>query len=197
MSTTAAPILRGDWVPNNQAICLRTDDVWQWDYGIPEDMRTVVGAPSQTTECLPGGWGSDVTYEGTKCPPRYTKACQATENSLRLAVVCCPTIHDFVCPAESNLETAPHASIFRCVSQYTDTGTWTLTRTFMTAAASTTVLTPGYDPSIHLFALGIIYATPTSVCVCHILQERVSLARNEAANSPCDQTTDNRVIVDW
>lgn len=163
MTTTSSVTLRGDWVPNNQANCLKTDDVWQWDYGIPEDRRTVVGGPSQTTECLPRYWSRSMTYEGTQCPPRYTEACQATEASL--AVVCCPTIHDFSCMPTSDLETAPHASIFRCMSEYTDTGTWVVTQTFMAATAeSTSLATPTYMPRYHLFALAIVYATPTSVC---------------------------------
>lgn len=163
MTTTSSVALRGDWVPNNQANCLKTDDIWQWDYGIPEDRRTVLGAPSQTSECLPRGWSRSMTYEGTQCPPRYTEACQATEASL--AVVCCPTLHDFTCQPSSDLATAPHASIFRCMSQFTDTGSWVVTRTYMSADASTILGTPTYSPSLHLFALAIVYATPTSVCV--------------------------------
>lgn len=178
MSTTTAPTLAGDWVPDNQAICLKTDDVWHWDWGIAEDMRTVVGGPSQTTQCLPSGWDSAMTYEGTKCPPRYTKACAADENQDWSAVVCCPTIHKFDCPMASNLASVPNASIFRCVSQYADTGILTMTRTFMNTAESTSIVaestsivSASYGPSYHLFALGIIYATPTSVCVCHDLRE--------------------------
>lgn len=163
--TATAPVtLKGDWVPTNQANCLKTDDIWQWDYGIPEDRRTVVGAPSQTTECLPRGWSRRMTYEGTQCPPRYTEACQATDDAV--ATVCCPTIHDFSCQPSSDLATGPHASIFRCMSQYTDSGSWVVTQTFMTAAtASTSLATPTYGTDYHLFALAIIYATPTSVCL--------------------------------
>lgn len=111
-----------------------------------------------------------MTYEGTQCPPRYTEACQATEESL--AVVCCPTMYDFSCQPSSDLATGPHASIFRCMSQYTDTGSWVVTQTFMTAAeASTSLATPTYGPLYHLFALAIVYATPTSVCVLEIQKQ--------------------------
>lgn len=159
MATTSSVTLRGDWVPENQANCLKPDDIWQWDYGIPEDRRTVVGAPSQTRECLPKGWSRAMTYEGTQCPPRYTEACQATEESL--AVVCCPTLHDFSCQPSSDLATGPHASVFRCMSRYTDTGSWVVTQTYMPPQTGTTLVTPTYNPAVHLFALAIIYATPT------------------------------------
>lgn len=161
MATTSSVTLRGDWVPSNQANCLKTDDIWQWDHGIPEDRRTVVGGPSQVTECLPSGWSSDMTYQGTQCPPRYTEACQATGDSL--AVVCCPTLHEFTCQASSFLTTAPHASDFRCMSRYTDTGTWVVTQTYMEPSSGTNLVTPTYRPPQHLFALAIIYATPTPV----------------------------------
>lgn len=105
-----------------------------------------------------------MTYEGTQCPPRYTEACQATDDAT--AVVCCPTIYDFSCQPSSDLATGPHASIFRCMSQYTDTGSWVITQTFMSAEASTNLATPTYNPAYHLFALAIVYATPTSVCLC-------------------------------
>lgn len=189
MTTTSSVTLRGDWVPNNQANCLKTDDIWQWDYGIPEDRRTVLGAPSQTSECLPRGWSRSMTYAGTQCPPRYTEACQATEEGL--AVVCCPTMYNFSCHPPTDVATVPHGSVFRCRSQYTDTGTWVVTQTFMTAAEpSTSLATPTYGPGYHLFALAIIYATPTSVSVsqsytgnlCDILIPTRSLTRSRQNN---------------
>lgn len=184
MTTTSSLTLRGDWVPDNQANCLKTSDIWQWDYGIDEDRRTVLGAPSQTSECLPRGWSRAATYAGTQCPPRYTEACQATGDSL--AVICCPTLYDFSCQPSSILATAPHASIFRCMSQYTDTGSWVVTQTYMSAEASTNLATPTYGPAYHLFALAIIYATPTSVCVSRLKWKPGSMLLRTSWLTQCD-----------
>lgn len=163
MTTTSSVTLEGDWIPSNQANCLKTDDIWQWDYGVREDRRQVLGSPDQTTECLPIGWASDITYQGTQCPPRYTEACKTLGESV--AVVCCPKLYSFSCQPSSEMSTVAHGSIFGCRSQYTDTGTWVVTRTYMSPETGTSLGTPTRSSPFHLFALAIVYATPTPVCV--------------------------------
>lgn len=48
----------------------------------------VLGGPSQTTECLPTSWASEVVYSGVQCPQKYTSACQGTDSHSE--VTCCP-----------------------------------------------------------------------------------------------------------
>lgn len=165
MSTTQAPVLSGDWVPSIQANCMRTDDFWVWDYGVPSDRRLVVGGPTQTTECLPTQWNSAITYTGSQCPPRYTEACR--ESTGAGAITCCPTAFDFSCPPATDMATALHASLFPCMSAHTSSGTLLATRMFMTASnpISTRVETQTSKPPAHLFALGIVFATSTTVSV--------------------------------
>lgn len=164
MSTTAAPSLPGDWVPSVQASCLKASDTWQWDYGIPENRRTVLGGPYQTTECLPESWDSAMTYIGTRCPPRYSEACPNHPDGG--PVTCCPTMGastTFTCEASSDLSSAD-ASMFRCVSQFTDNSTCIVTRTYMAASGpSSDIETQTHATNLHLFALGIVYTTPTEV----------------------------------
>lgn len=122
----------------------------------------MLGGPFQTTECLPSSWGSDITYTGTQCPPRYTEACRVQASGG--AVTCCPTVDSFSCMASSDLATAPDASLFRCESQYTDNGTDIVTRTYMAATVpSSDVETQTYKTNLHLFALAIVWASPTAV----------------------------------
>jgi hypothetical protein len=88
-STMTTPTLPPDWTPT-QAGCLSPSDFWIWDYHTDSlDNRTVLGGPSQTSNCFPPTWVSTGEYIGTQCPPQYTAACQATD-SLE-PVTCCPT----------------------------------------------------------------------------------------------------------
>lgn len=165
MTTTQAPTLPADWVPAIQANCIRTSDLWQWDWGVTSDRRLVMGGPTQTTECLPAEWNSAMTYIGSRCPPRYTEACRASTDAG--AITCCPAAFDFSCPPVTDLSTAVHASLFQCMSAHASNGDAIVTRMFMTASdpTSTRVETQSTRVGVHLFALAIIFATPTPVCV--------------------------------
>lgn len=94
------PTLPPSWSPT-VAGCLSTSDFWQWDYGSKEDARTVLGGPSQTTNCLPTSWASDVIYSGSECPLYYTSACQGNDSFS--AVTCCPSYVLFCCPGRRAL----------------------------------------------------------------------------------------------
>jgi hypothetical protein len=85
----ATPTLPPDWTPT-LAGCLEPSDFWIWDYHTdPGDNRTVLGGPSQTSDCFPPSWASTGVYSGTQCPTLYTAACQADD--LPGEVTCCPT----------------------------------------------------------------------------------------------------------
>lgn len=164
MTTTATPSLPGDWVPSVQANCLKTSDTWLWDYGPADNRWTVVGGPYQTTQCLPTSWNSAMTYTGTRCPPRYSEPCPNHPDGD--PVTCCPTMGastTFTCAASSDLSLAD-GSIFRCVSQYATNGTAIVTRTYMAASGpSSDVSRQIYGTGQHLYALAIIYTSPTEV----------------------------------
>lgn len=164
MTTTQAPTLPGDWVPSIQANCLRTDDLWRWDWGVPSDRRLAVGGPTQTTECFPTDWGSTVTYTGSQCPPRFTEACRASTGAS--AITCCPAEFGFSCAPVTELSKA-HGNLFPCWSENTSNGSVVVTRTFMTASdpISTRVDTETTLVGLHLYAPAIIFSTPTPVCV--------------------------------
>lgn len=86
--TATAQTLPPSWTPTAPG-CLRSTDFWVWMYNTDlasSDARTVLGGPSQTTDCLAPTWTSDAAYAGTQCPPNYTPACSAD------AVTCCPTL---------------------------------------------------------------------------------------------------------
>ena len=86
-STTAAtPVqtLPADWTPTAPG-CRRTGDYWVWLYSEGKDERTVLGGPSQITDCLAPTWAPELTYAGSQCPPGFTPACDVE------AVTCCPT----------------------------------------------------------------------------------------------------------
>lgn len=85
MMTTEAPTLPGDWEPTVSG-CQRTADFWVWFYSAPLDERTVLGGPSQITDCLAPTWSPELTYAGSQCPPNYTPVCEADA-----VVTCCPT----------------------------------------------------------------------------------------------------------
>lgn len=84
-TTTAAPTLTLDWAQDTK--CLQPSEYWKWSWAPSPDPHTVLGGPSQTTECLPSGWGPSETYAATACPARYTSACAGEDG----AVTCCPT----------------------------------------------------------------------------------------------------------
>lgn len=86
--TTPAQTLPGDWTPTVSG-CRRTDDYWIWFYIPDSDERTVLGGPSQVTDCLAPTWGPEVTYVGSQCPPEYTPACDGGDETE--PVTCCPT----------------------------------------------------------------------------------------------------------
>lgn len=178
----ATPTLPASWQPT-AAGCLSTGDFWKWDYGSDQDARVVLGGPSQTTNCLPTAWASDVVYSGSECPLYYTPAC--TRNESLNAVTCCPSYVllfkvDRLCVFEKSLTghffrphsiygfqcmysipTEYHGSQFRCVSAWATSGTFALKHTNF-VANTLTVETGTAQTSRHLFALAIIYVT--SVC---------------------------------
>jgi len=184
---TKTPTLPPDWVPT-QADCLSPSDIWIWDYRTDENHnRTVLGGPSQTSNCFPPTWVSTGEYIGTQCPPQYTAACRATD-SIEL-VTCCPmsepqmkqnplliktsltspSVYNFGCVGTHI--TQPHGSLFRCISQYTTSGLLSVTLTDFVANTLAVGVVSEY-PTRHLFALAMVYAAP----VCTL---------NETFSVPC------------
>ncbi|KAI1770580.1 hypothetical protein F4818DRAFT_446196 [Hypoxylon cercidicola] len=163
----ATPTLPADWTPDKQG-CLRTNDYWIWDYEVVGDARTVLGGPSQTSDCFPSTWDATVTYAGTQCPPQYTSACQGTDSAA--AVTCCPTgVYSFACQPETWLP-GVHAENFRCQSKHASGGTIVVTRTaFKKNTIAVETRTRGTQE--HLFALAMIYATPTSTATSSTITE--------------------------
>ncbi|KAI0542311.1 hypothetical protein GGR58DRAFT_453484 [Xylaria digitata] len=156
-STTPSPTLPADWIPTS-AGCLRTDDYWVWEYDAEAfDARTVLGGPSQTTNCFASTWNPTVTYAGSGCPPQYTSACQNTNFG---AVTCCPTAYEFSCQPET-WSAGVHGEWFRCQSRYDSRTVMTLTRTDFqeNTLAMGTRTRQTWE---HLFALALMYTTPTS-----------------------------------
>ncbi|KAF2972090.1 hypothetical protein GQX73_g1433 [Xylaria multiplex] len=156
-ATTPSPTLPADWIPTSSG-CLRTDDYWRWEYDAEAfDARTVLGGPSQTTNCFASTWNPTITYAGSGCPPQYTSACQ---NANFGAVTCCPTAYDFSCQPET-WSAGVHGEWFRCQSAYDSRAVMTLTRTDFQKN------TLGMETNTrqtweHLFALALMYTTPTS-----------------------------------
>ncbi|KAI0408667.1 hypothetical protein F4802DRAFT_359807 [Xylaria palmicola] len=156
-SPTIAPSLPADWAPTASG-CLRTDDYWVWEFDAAAlDARTVLGGPSQTTNCFASTWNPTVTYEGSGCPPQYTSACRDTEFG---AVTCCPSAYDFTCEQQTR-GPGVHAEWFRCWSKYDDRDTVVVTRTDFrqNTIAMETRTRRSYE---HLFALALMYTTPAS-----------------------------------
>lgn len=152
-TSSSTPTLPASWVPTAQG-CLKTNDFWQWDYGSNDDMRTVLGGPSQTTNCLPSTWDATGTYDGSACPLQYTSACQGTDSNS--AITCCPTAFDFECLPATAIATDPHGYWFRCSSQYGKTGAIVVTQTDFIANTQS-VATRAMQTGLHLFALAIVY----------------------------------------
>jgi hypothetical protein len=47
--------------------CLEPTNFWIWDYhNGPVDNRTVLGGPSQTSDCFPPSWAATGLYSGTR-----------------------------------------------------------------------------------------------------------------------------------
>ncbi|KAJ0115240.1 hypothetical protein J7T55_001650 [Diaporthe amygdali] len=152
-TATVTPTLPASWEPT-VAGCLSTSDFWQWDYGPAKDKRTVLGGPSQTTNCLPTAWASDIVYSGSECPPNYTSACQGTDTLS--AVTCCPSLYRFTCvyPVSSLY----HGSQFRCMSAWATSKAVRVTHTNF-VENNLAVETQTAQPNLHVFALAIIYVT--------------------------------------
>ncbi|KAI0434090.1 hypothetical protein F5Y09DRAFT_297140 [Xylaria sp. FL1042] len=156
-STTPSPTLPIDWTPTSSG-CLRKNDLWIWDFGnTVNDARTVLGGPSQTTDCFASTWNPTVTYAGSGCPSHYTPACQASNSGV---VTCCPTAYEFGCQPETSAA-GDHAQWFQCQKTYINEDVVTLTRTdFDKETADTETRTKhSYE---HLFALAVMYTTPPS-----------------------------------
>ncbi|KAI1156025.1 hypothetical protein F4825DRAFT_363314 [Nemania diffusa] len=156
-SPTPSPTLFTSW-SQTVAGCLRTDDYWIWEYDdAKRDARTVLGGPSQTTNCFEPTWNPTITFVGSGCPPQYTSACQNTN----LVVTCCPSAYAFSCQPETWTPGYNHAEWFRCVSQYASLDVVSVTRTDFTAN-TITVENRTRGTGLHLFALALIYTTPLS-----------------------------------
>ncbi|KAI1819587.1 hypothetical protein F4861DRAFT_126308 [Xylaria intraflava] len=159
-STTPAPTLPPNWTPEATASCLRNTDYWIWDYddggnGVGFDARTVIGGPSQTTQCLPESWDADVTYAGTACPSYYSPACPTKGGG---AVTCCPWIYSFSC-VDENWGPGAHGSMFRCESQFASGGSIQVTKTLLNEN-QITVQSIKVTTDVHLFALAVMYTSP-------------------------------------
>ena len=83
--TPTAHALPANWTPSAPG-CMRSTDYWIWMYNTDlafGDARTVLGGPTQTTDCLAPTWDPSVPYAGTQCPPNYTAACtEAVETEI-------------------------------------------------------------------------------------------------------------------
>ncbi|KAI1819289.1 hypothetical protein F4861DRAFT_534564 [Xylaria intraflava] len=148
-----SPSLPPDWAPNT-ASCLFSTDYWIWDYGSAGDAPTVLGGPSQTTACLPTGWGADVLYSGTACPSLYTPGCPESNG----VVTCCPDTYDFTC-VSNDFKPDNHGSVIRCVTPYTTQDVVKVTRTVFHNSQRTAAFETRSTGN-HLFALAVMYTTP-------------------------------------
>ncbi|KAI0448949.1 hypothetical protein F5B21DRAFT_495943 [Xylaria acuta] len=156
-SPTASPTLPADWAPTSPG-CLRAQDYWIWEFDAGgRDARTVIGGPSQTTNCFASTWNPTITYEGSGCPPQYTSACHNTNFG---AVTCCPSAYDFTCVIQTGTP-GNHAEWFRCVSQYASQDVVTVTRTDF-SKNTITVESRTRHKYEHLFALALMYTAPSS-----------------------------------
>ncbi|RYP71094.1 hypothetical protein DL771_005028 [Monosporascus sp. 5C6A] len=133
-TTTGSPTqtLPGGWTPTAPG-CLRSTDFWIWRYH-PDvrssDMRTVLGGPTQTTDCLAPTWQSD------------------------------EVVYEFTCVASP--EPTRHSEMFRCVSRWrTDEGATALITITDLRDNRIGVVTRPLLSYQHLFALAMVYTTPT------------------------------------
>ncbi|KAE8349773.1 hypothetical protein BDV28DRAFT_160206 [Aspergillus coremiiformis] len=157
MSTiTQKPTLNPAWTPSVYG-CRAKGDFWIWDFHADDDRRTVLGGPSQTTNCFPSTWNPTAAYDGTRCPVGYSSAC--TSGRVITKTVCCPTIYEFSCVEDAYKK--PHGVWFPCVSQYDTPMKRIVTRTDF-AMNTIGFLNVTQATNRHLFALGMVYATPTA-----------------------------------
>ncbi|KIW43812.1 uncharacterized protein PV06_04876 [Exophiala oligosperma] len=153
--TTPALTLTPSWTATVSS-CTKSDDWWVWNYDDVDgnDAWVVIGGPSQVTDCYPSGYGASATYAGSQCPSGFT---QVSATVLDPDVVCCPTVKPF----SYITSTVYREETFRCGSMFTADVTSSLTSTdfsLSTQVVTKTTIVPGQ----HLFALAIIYTTPTS-----------------------------------
>ncbi|KAE8380232.1 hypothetical protein BDV26DRAFT_257933 [Aspergillus bertholletiae] len=159
MSTiTPRPTLDPDWTPTVYG-CNRKGDFWSWNFRSENDQRTVLGGPSQTTNCLPSTWDPSQAYAGTQCPTGYTSACLSTGSAMPTTTVCCPTIYAFSCV--ENASKNPHGPWFPCMSQFDTSTTRRVTVTDF-AANTITFQDVAQKTNLHLFAMGISHTSPTA-----------------------------------
>ncbi|KAF7589406.1 hypothetical protein BBP40_004310 [Aspergillus hancockii] len=156
-TNSPSPTLPPEWTPTAYG-CRAKDDFWIWDFRDDKDRRTVLGGPSQTTNCFPSTWNGGGVYDGEKCPQGFTSACQG-DGSLDSVTTCCPTVYSFSCVA--NATNQPHGAWFPCISQYNTAMKRTVTRTDF-AANTITVGEVTQRTNLHLFALGAVFTTPTA-----------------------------------
>ncbi|KAI1077299.1 hypothetical protein F5B20DRAFT_269484 [Whalleya microplaca] len=154
---TPTPTLPADFTPTAQG-CLRSNDFWIWDYELGnEDARTVLGGPSQISDCFPTTWDATVTYAGSACPPQYTSACQGTDSAA--AVTCCPNAYNYSC--QPTWLPGRHGEQFRCQSQHTSAGQIVVTHSAF-KVNTIDIQTRTRSLNQHLFALAMMYTTPAS-----------------------------------
>ncbi|KOC08586.1 hypothetical protein AFLA70_43g003751 [Aspergillus flavus AF70] len=155
---TPRPTLDPAWTPSVYG-CNRKGDFWSWNFHAENDQRTVLGGPSQTTNCLPSTWDPSQAYAGTQCPTGYTSACLSTGSAMPTTTVCCPTVYAFSCV--DNASKNPHGPWFPCMSQY---DTSTKRRVTVTDFAANTIdfTDVNQATNLHLFAMGISHTSPTA-----------------------------------
>ncbi|KAI0015252.1 hypothetical protein F4780DRAFT_94226 [Xylariomycetidae sp. FL0641] len=189
---SAFPTLEGGWEATGSG-CLRSDDYWIWQYSdVIKDARTVLGGPSQTTACLPSSWDESATYLATACPEHYTAACQDKMTDPKTTIVtCCPTVSDFGCVGGYTAG-INHNDQFRCVSQWLREGQVPITHTDFIAGSQS--LNPSQDliPSVHLFALAILYtqSTPTSSATTLTSTSRSTTGTPTSTNTGSPESSD-------
>ncbi|KAI1180132.1 hypothetical protein F4777DRAFT_362849 [Nemania sp. FL0916] len=151
------PTLDLNWAPTVDG-CLGSTDYWIWSYNLAnQDARTVLGGPSQTTDCF-STWGPNITFAATGCPSHYTPACTDTKFG---AVTCCPSAYFFSCQPETWTFNKNHAEDFRCQSEYGNTQANVVTVTDL-SKGGTSIQTRKRAATQHLAALAIIYSPPPS-----------------------------------
>ncbi|KAE8152245.1 hypothetical protein BDV25DRAFT_138060 [Aspergillus avenaceus] len=157
MSTiTPTATLDPKWTPSVYG-CRQQGDFWIWDFRAQNDQRTVLGGPSQTTNCFPSTWNPTSAYAATECPAGFTSACQSSGAEVS-TTICCPTVYSFSCVETSK---NPHGPWFPCMSQYATSMKRTITRTDF-AANTITFGEVTQRPNLHLFAMAMVIASPTA-----------------------------------
>lgn len=157
--------LAATWTPTGSG-CLQNNDYWIWNWSPPHDAKTVAGGPSQTTDCLPPGWGPTVTYAATACPRAYTTA--RVGAGANPVVTCCPALYSFTGVDAGDVQVyPPDGPGLACISAYAVAGqTMFITETDLRGGPETT-LTRTNAVTLHLYAPGIVYIS-TEVCRANI-----------------------------